>query len=140
MSKQQAREIRLASRPQGEPTAENFELATIALRELNPGEVLVRNAFLSVDPYMRGRMSEGKSYVAPFAVGKVLDGAAVGQVVQSLDAGFPPSTWVLSLCGWRDFFIAPAQQLRAIDARQAPASAYLGVLGSTGLTAWGRAE
>src|SRR5487761_734488 len=136
MSKQQAREVRLASRPQGEPTAENFQLATVGLRELQPGEVLVRNAFFSVDPYMRGRMSEGKSYVAPFAVGKVLDGAAVGQVVQSLDAGFPPSTWVLSLCGWRDFFIAPAQQFRAIDARQAPASAYLGVLGSTGLTAW----
>ncbi|MEO6828417.1 MAG: NADP-dependent oxidoreductase [Acidobacteriaceae bacterium] len=136
MSKQQAREIRLASRPQGEPAAENFELAVTSLRELEPGEVLVRNAFFSVDPYMRGRMSEGKSYVAPFPVGKVLDGAAVGQVVQTRDAAFPVSSWVLSLCGWRDFYIAPSQQLRLIDATVAPASSYLGVLGSTGLTAW----
>jgi NADPH-dependent curcumin reductase CurA len=136
MSKQQAKEIRLASRPQGEPAAENFELAVTGLRELEHGEVLVRNAFFSVDPYMRGRMSDGKSYVAPFSVGNVLEGAAVGQVVQTRDAAFPVSSWVLSLCGWRDFYIAPAQQLRSIDAKVAPASAYLGVLGSTGLTAW----
>jgi NADPH-dependent curcumin reductase CurA len=136
VSKLQAKEIRLASRPQGEPSADNFVFATVDLPELEPGEVLVRNAFFSVDPYMRGRMSEGKSYVPPFTVGKVLDGAAVGQVVQSRNAGFPVSTWVQSLFGWRDYYVAPAQQLRAIDARQAPASAYLGVLGSTGLTAW----
>ncbi len=136
MSKVQATEIRLASRPQGEPSMENFAFVTTELPELNPGEVLVRNAFFSVDPYMRGRMSEAKSYVAPFALGKALEGAAVGQVVQSRDAAFPVSTWVLSLFGWRDYYIAPAQQLRAIDAAQAPASAYLGVLGPTGLTAW----
>jgi NADPH-dependent curcumin reductase CurA len=136
MGKLQAKEIRLASRPQGEPAAENFSLATVELRELQPGEVLIRNAFFSVDPYMRSRMSEGKSYVAPFAVGKALDGAAVGQVVHSRDAGFPVSTWVQSLYGWRDYYVAPAQQLRKISATQAPASAYLGLLGSTGLTAW----
>ncbi|MGC1782338.1 MAG: NADP-dependent oxidoreductase [Acidobacteriaceae bacterium] len=136
MAKLQAKEIRLASRPQGEPSAENFQLVSVDLPELKPGEVLVRNAFFSVDPYMRGRMSEGKSYVAPFAVGKALDGASVGQVVQSLDPGFPVSTWVMSLCGWRDYYVVPAQQLRAIDAKAAPASAYLGVLGATGLTAW----
>jgi len=136
MSKVQAKEIRLASRPQGKPTAENFSLATVELPELEPGQVLVRNAFFSVDPYMRGRMTEAKSYVAPFAVGKPLEGAAVGQVVHSRDAGFPASTWVLSLCGWRDYYVASAQQLRTIDARQAPASAYLGLLGPTGLTAW----
>ena len=136
MSKLQAKEIHLASRPQGEPTTENFAFVTVELPELQPGEVLVRNAFFSVDPYMRGRMNEGKSYVAPFSVGSALEGAAVGQVVQSRDAGFPVSTWVLSLFGWRDYYVAPAQQLRVIDARQAPASAYLGVLGPTGLTAW----
>ncbi len=136
MNKPHAKEIRLASRPQAEPTLENFSTTTVELPELKPGEVLVRNAFFSVDPYMRGRMSEAKSYVAPFAVGKPLDGGAVGQVVQSRDAGFPVSTWVLSLFGWRDYYVAPAQQLRAIDAQQAPASAYLGVLGATGLTAW----
>lgn len=136
MTKLQAHQIRLASRPQAEPAPGNFQMVSVDLPELGPGEVLVRNAFFSVDPYMRGRMSDTKSYVAPFAVGNALDGGAVGQVVQSRDAGFPVSTWVLSLCGWRDYFVAPAQQLRPIDAAQAPASAYLGVLGATGLTAW----
>ena len=136
MTQPRATEIRLASRPQGEPSAANFTFATVELPELKPGEVLVRNAFFSVDPYMRGRMNEGKSYVTPFAVGKALDGAAVGQVVQSRHPAFLPSTWVASLCGWRDYFVAPAQQLRVIDATQAPASAYLGVLGAPGLTAW----
>lgn len=136
MSKLQAKEIRLASRPEREPSTENFSFATVDLPELQPGQVLVRNAFFSVDPYMRGRMNDGKSYVPAFVVGKALDGAAVGQVVQSRDAGFPVSAWVQSLCGWRDYFVAQAQQLRVIDATLAPASAYLGVLGATGLTAW----
>lgn len=131
-----AKEVRLASRPQGEPSRENFTLATVEMPEPQPGEVLVRNSFFSVDPYMRGRMNAGKSYVPPFVVGQALEGAAVGQVVQSRDAGFPVSTWVQSRYGWRDYFVAPAQQLRVIDATQAPASAYLGVLGPTGLTAW----
>jgi NADPH-dependent curcumin reductase CurA len=136
MTQPRATEIRLASRPQGEPALTNFTFASVDLPELQPGEVLVRNAFFSVDPYMRSRMNEGKSYVPPFEVGKPLDGAAVGQVVQSRHPGFLPSTWVASLCGWRDYFVAPAQQLRVIDATQAPASAYLGVLGAPGLTAW----
>lgn len=131
-----AREVRLVSRPQGEPSLENFEIATSELAPLELGEVLVRNTFFSVDPYMRGRMNEGKSYVPPFALGKPLDGAAVGQVVQSRDAAFPVSAWVQSLCGWRDYYTARGQQLRPIDATQAPPSAYLGVLGATGLTAW----
>jgi hypothetical protein len=132
----QAKEIRLASRPQGEPSQSNFALTTVELPELQPGEVLVRNSFFSIDPYMRGRMNQGKSYILPFVVGKALDGAAVGQVVQSRDAAFRPSAWVLSFCGWRDYYIAQASQLRAIDATVAPPSAYLGVLGATGLTAW----
>jgi NADPH-dependent curcumin reductase CurA len=132
----QAKEIRLVSRPQGEPLQNNFALSTVELPELQAGEVLVRNSFFSIDPYMRGRMNEGKSYIMPFAVGKALDGAAVGQVVQSRDAAFRPSTWVLSFCGWRDYYIARASQLRTIDATVAPPSAYLGVLGATGLTAW----
>lgn len=132
----QAREIRLASRPQAEPSRKNFDLVTVDLPELQPGDVLVRNVFFSVDPYMRGRMSESKSYIAPFELGKALEGAAIGQVVQSRDAHFPVSTWVTSLFGWRDYYVAPAQRLRAVDATRAPASAYLGVLGAPGLTAW----
>lgn len=135
-SRVKAREIHLASRPNGEPTLDNFAFATVDLPEPEPGQVLVRNAFFSVDPYMRNRMNDVRSYVPPFAVGKPLEGAAVGQVVQSRDANFPVSTWVQSLCGWRDYYVASAQQLRAIDATQAPPSAYLGVLGATGLTAW----
>lgn len=136
MTKMQTQEIRLKSRPQGEPTLDNFELATTELPELKTGEVLVRNAFFSVDPYMRGRMNDSKSYVPPFAIGKVLDGAAIGQVVQSLNTDFPVSAWVQSLFGWRDYYIAPASQLRKVDVSQAPPSAFLGVLGATGLTAW----
>jgi len=132
----QAKEVRLVSRPQGELTQDNFALTTVELPDLQPGEVLVRNSFFSIDPYMRGRMNEAKSYIVPFAVGKALDGAAVGQVVQSRDAAFRPSTWVLSFCGWRDYHIAQASQLRKIDATVAPPAAYLGVLGATGLTAW----
>lgn len=136
MNSLMAHEIHLVARPQGEPSRENFALVTRELPPLEPGQVLVRNAFFSVDPYMRGRMNEGKSYVPPFALGKPLEGAAVGQVLQSRDAAFPVSSWVQSLCGWRDYYVAPGQQLRLIDAAQAPASAYLGVLGATGLTAW----
>jgi hypothetical protein len=135
-SKLHAKEIRFVSRPRREPSPENFALVTVDLPDLQPGEVLVRNSFFSVDPYMRGRMNEGKSYILPFALDKALDGGAVGQVVQSRHAGFPVSTWVLSFCGWRDYYIAQASQLRVIDATQAPPSAYLGVLGATGLTAW----
>lgn len=136
MSRVRAKQIRLASRPVGEPTMENFTIVSTELPDLNPGDVLIRNEFFSVDPYMRGRMNEGKSYVGPFTVGKALDGAAVGQVLQSRDSGFPVSTWVISLCGWRDYYVAPAHQLRAVDATQAPPSAYLGLLGPPGLTAW----
>jgi hypothetical protein len=131
-----AKEIRLVSRPLGEPSQENFALTTAELPELRPGEVLVRNSYFSIDPYMRGRMSEAASYVMPFTLGKAMEGAAVGQVVQSRDAGFPVSTWVQSRFGWRDYYVAPAAQLHAVDASRAPASAYLGVLGPTGLTAW----
>ena len=136
MSKTQAKEVHLQSRPQGEPAPDNFQVVTVNLPELKVDDVLVRNAYFSVDPYMRARMNDTKSYVPPFALGKALDGAAVGQVVQSRNTDFPVSTWVQSLCGWRDYYVAPASQLRAVDVSQAPASAFLGVLGATGLTAW----
>ncbi len=141
MSKTQAKEIHLRSRPdelkaQGEPTLDNFRMVTVDLPELQAGEVLVRNAFFSVDPYMRGRMNEAKSYVPPFALDKPLEGASIGQVVQSLHPDFPASTWVQGLYGWRDYYVAPASQLRKVDVSQAPVSAFLGLLGATGLTAW----
>lgn len=89
------RQIVLASRPQGWPTEENFALETVELQQLTEGQVLVENQFMSVDPYMRGRMNDAKSYVPPFQIGQPLDGAAVGQVVKSLAPQVPVGTWVL---------------------------------------------
>jgi NADPH-dependent curcumin reductase CurA len=132
----QSREIRLASRPEGEPTPDNFSFATVEVPDPKPGEVLVRNFFMSVDPYMRGRMSDAKSYVAPFEIGKALQGGAVGRVVASADDKTPVGTVVFSMYGWREAYVAPASQLRVVDVSLAPASAYLGILGVTGFTAW----
>jgi len=91
---------------------------------------------MSVDPYMRGRMNEGKSYVPQFEIGKPLEGGAVGRVIASQDGKVPIGTLVFSMYGWREAFVAPTASLRVIDTSLAPASAYLGILGVTGLTAW----
>jgi NADPH-dependent curcumin reductase CurA len=131
-----SREIRLASRPEGEPTLDNFSFATVELPEPQAGEVLVRNLCMSVDPYMRGRMNNVKSYVAPFEIGKSLQGGAVGRVIASADDKLPVGTHVLSMFGWREAFVAPASQLQVVDVSVAPPSAYIGILGVTGLTAW----
>lgn len=131
-----AHEIRLAARPTGWPTRETFEHATIELPALQDGDVLVRNRFMSVDPYMRGRMNDMKSYVPPFQIGKALDGGAIGEVVESRAATLQPGDIVQSMRGWRDAFVAPAAELRKVDATVQPLTLYLGVLGMTGLTAW----
>jgi len=130
------REIRLASRPQGEPTAENFTLETVDLGPPREGELLVRNALSSVEPYMRGRMNDTRSYVAPFNVGEALSGAATGTVVASTVPALPVGATVLHDRGWRDFAIVPAKAARVIDTRVVPAETYLGALGGTGFTAW----
>ncbi len=132
-----AREIRLKSRPVGLPQAADFEVATVTLGAPGPGDVLVRNRFMSVDPYMRGRMVDRKSYVPPFALGKALEGGAVGQVVESGDPGFAPGDWVLSMWGWREAFVMPAATLTRLAIPEGtPPQAFLGVLGMPGLTAW----
>lgn len=132
----QSREVRLASRPQGEPSLDNFSFASVDVRDPNPGEVLVRNLCISVDPYMRGRMNDTKSYVPPFQIGRPLEGGAVGRVIASEDARLPVGTCVLSFFGWREAYVAPAAGLQIVDTTIASASAYLGILGVTGLTAW----
>jgi NADPH-dependent curcumin reductase CurA len=132
----QSREVRLARRPQKEPSLDCFTFATVTLPDPAPGEVLVRNLYISVDPYMRGRMNEGKSYVPQFEIGKPLEGGAVGRVIASNDEKLPEGTFVLSMNGWREAFVAPASNLRVIDTALAPPSSYLGILGVTGLTAW----
>jgi len=131
-----SREIRLASRPKGMPAAENFTLAEVKLRPIEEGEVLVRNVYMSVDPYMRGRMREGKSYIAPFELGKPLEGGAVGEVLDSRAKGFGPGDVVVSSYGWRECFIARPGELRAVAHDIKPLSVYLGVLGMPGMTAW----
>jgi NADPH-dependent curcumin reductase CurA len=134
--KTKSREIRLASRPAAWPAAENFELGEVELGEPEPGQVLVRITHSSVEPYMRGRMNDVKSYVPPFAIGKPLQGGAVGFVVSSADESLPVGTWVHSMLGWREYALAPAGAFTKIDVSLAPPSAYLGVLGVPGMTAW----
>jgi len=131
-----SREVRLASRPHGIPTDETFAFATVDVGEPAEGEVLVRNRVMSVDPYMRGRMNDAKSYVPPFAVGAALDGHAVGEVIVSRAEGFSAGDLVLSMHGWREYFVAGPAGLRRLDPAVTPISAWLGVLGVTGFTAW----
>jgi len=131
-----SREVRLAARPTGWPTTENFNVATVDLPELQDGEVLVRNAVMSVDPYMRGRMDDRPSYVTPFQVGAALEGGAVGEVVVSKSDNVATGTQVLHGFGWREYAVLPAKRVQPIDTAVAPASAYLGVLGMPGFTAY----
>jgi NADPH-dependent curcumin reductase CurA len=136
MSKTASREVRLASRPNGIPTADNFTLARIELVPPQDGQVLVRNRYMSVDPYMRGRMNDGKSYVPPFELGKPLDGGAVGEVIESRAKEFKPGDAVTSSRGWREYFIASSKELHPVSRDIQPLSVYLGTLGMTGMTAW----
>jgi hypothetical protein len=136
MSNITTREVRLASRPAGVPTASNFNLAETTLDPVQDGQVLVRNRFMSVDPYMRGRMNDRKSYVPPFEIGKVLDGGAVGEVIESRSSEFKVGDIVTSQHGWREAFIAPPDELHGVTKAVEPLSVYLGILGMTGMTAW----
>lgn len=133
----QSREIRLVSRPEGTPVAANFEVATTEVAAPGAGQVLVRNTWMSVDPYMRGRMYDRASYVPPFAIGEVLQGGAIGEVVTSNAEGFAPGDLVSSMFGWREAFVAPAGALEKLPRSvNVPDQAFLGVLGMPGLTAY----
>jgi NADPH-dependent curcumin reductase CurA len=131
-----SREVRLASRPNGEPQPSDFELAEVEVADPADGELIVRNTFMSVDPYMRGRMSDAKSYAAPYRLGEVMHGGAVGEVVASRAEGFSEGDVVVHQLGWREYATVPAKHARVVDTSRVPASAYLGVLGMTGLTAY----
>ncbi|TAP44487.1 NADP-dependent oxidoreductase [Arthrobacter sp. S39] len=130
------REIRLASRPTGRPVPENFRLAESPLPELQDGQILVRNLFTSVDPYMRGRMNDVKSYSAPFALDAALDGGAVGEVIASRAEGRKVGDAVVHQLGWREYAVLDASATSVARTDLAPASAFLGALGMTGLTAY----
>ena len=129
-------EVRLAARPHGWPTAETFEITETDVASPAPGQLLVRNVLMSVDPYMRGRMDDRKSYVPPFVVGEALQGGAIGEVVESAVDGFRPGDTVLHGLGWRRYALLDARSATRVDPAVAPLGAYLGVLGMPGLTAY----
>ncbi|WP_284977646.1 NADP-dependent oxidoreductase [Arthrobacter sp. fls2-241-R2A-200] len=132
----ETREIQLASRPVGRPTPENFRLAVTPLQELADGQLLVRNQFMSVDPYMRGRMNDVKSYSAPFQVDAALDGGAVGEVIASRSDAHKVGDVVVHSLGWREYAVVDATATTPVPSGLAPTSAFLGALGMTGLTAY----
>src|SRR5450755_3822526 len=116
------REIQLAARPRGLPTAEDFRLVPTELPDPGPGEVLVRNLVMSVDPYMRGRMNDARSYAAPYQVGAAMHGSAVGEVIASTVQGFAVGDTVLHGLGWRTHAVLDADQAYPVDTRLAPLS------------------
>jgi len=131
-----SREVRLTSRPVGTPVAANFSLVETMVPALQEGQVMVRNHFISVDPYMRGRMNDAKSYVAPFELGTAMEGGAVGEVMESRASGFKRGDAVTSNFGWREIFTAEPSSLHAVNHDVPSLSIYLGALGMTGMTAW----
>ncbi len=131
-----AREIHLAARPIGWPGHDDFRTVETALPDPGPGQVLVRNTFLSVDPYMRGRMNDRKSYLPPFQLDAPMSGGAVGEVLASGVDVVPVGATVLHQAGWRDHALLRGDEVRVVDAQRVPASAYLGVLGMPGMTAY----
>jgi NADPH-dependent curcumin reductase CurA len=131
-----SREIRLVARPRGFPDEELFELAETPISDPGEGQVLVRNAYFSVDPYMRPRMNDVRSYVAPFTLGEALTGGAVGRVAASRNERFQEGQWVVHYAGWREWALSDGHGVRAIDTSTAPASAFLGALGMPGFTAY----
>ncbi len=128
--------ILLASRPDGWVTSDNFTVDTQPVGEPGPGEVLLRNLYLSVDPYMRGRMNDTKSYVPPFQIGQPLSGGVVAEVVESRADNFKPGEHVTGMLGWEEYSVASAHGLRKISAGGQPLSYHLGILGMPGLTAY----
>lgn len=131
-----SKEVHLIRRPKGMPVAEDFQIVTVDVPEPGAGEVQVRNTFMSVDPYMRGRMNEAKSYAQPYGLNEVMYGGAIGEVVASNDPGFKPGDTVQSGRAWREVFNAPAAELTKLDVSRIPPQAYLGVAGMPGLTAY----
>jgi NADPH-dependent curcumin reductase CurA len=131
-----SREIQLAARPAGEPSPSDFRLAEVDVRDPSPGEIVVRNLFMSVDPYMRGRMNDVPSYVPPFQIGEALSGGAVGEVVASAAGELADGDVVQHELGWREYAVLPARFARRVDTSLGPPSAYLGALGMPGLTAY----
>ena len=139
MSNKMNPQIQLASRPSGEPSADNFRLVETPMPELADGEVLVRHHYLSLDPYMRGRMNDGKSYALPQPLDQVMEGGTVGEVQFSRHPGFVVGDTVINRGGWQQYAVVKANlpgALHKVDTTHVPLSAYLGAVGMPGVTAW----
>jgi NADPH-dependent curcumin reductase CurA len=136
MSIVKSKEIHLVSRPNGEPLAENFLVKEVEIKEVKENEILVKNLWMSVDPYMRGRMIDRKSYVPPFELGKTLEGGAIGIVIKSKCPDFKEGDFVNSNFGWREYFTAEGKYLQKVNPDIGPLQAYLGTLGMPGMTAY----
>ena len=130
------RQITLAARPSGMPKESDFKVVESPLPKPGDGEVLIKTLYLSVDPYMRGRMTGVRSYVDPFNIGEVIQGGAVGQVTESRDSNFKSGDYVNGMWGWEEWAVSKGNELRAIDPRLAPVSTSLSVLGMPGMTAY----
>src|SRR5689334_1571594 len=127
------RRVVLASRPNGEPTPENFRIEEAEVPKPGEGQVLLRTLYLSLDPYMRGRMSDAPSYAPPVAVGDVMEGGTISEVVESRAPEFQPGDIVLGYSGWQEYGLSKPRALRKLDPAQAPVTTALGVLGMPGL-------
>lgn len=136
MAQETGREVRLKRRPVGMVSRDDFELVEVPIPEPGKGEVLVRNIYMSVDPYMRGRMNDQESYVPPFELHKPLEGGCVGQVVISRNDGFRQGGYVLGMKGWREAYISDGSDITPIDPGLGPVQSFLGVLGMPGMTAY----
>ena len=136
MNTLKSREVRLKNRPVGIPNESDFTVVEVPVPEPQKGEVLVRNEYLSVDPYMRGRMYDRESYVPPFQIGEAITGGSVGQVIQSRSEELHEGDYVLSFAGWQEYFIADTADLTNIDSSAAPIQSFLGALGMPGMTAY----
>ncbi|MEP6825212.1 MAG: NADP-dependent oxidoreductase, partial [Ramlibacter sp.] len=135
----QNKQIHLDNRPQAEATASNFKLVTAETPALQDGQVLVRHHFMSLDPYMRGRMNDAKSYAQPQPLGEVMQGGTVGEVVESRNAKYAVGDKVVGFGGWQDYSVVNGDQigaLRKVDTTHVPLSHYLGAVGMPGVTAW----
>ena len=136
MSRIISKEIHLASRPTGIPDITNFLVKEVDIKNPGDNEVLVKNLWMSVDPYMRGRMTDRKSYVPPFQIDKVLEGGAIGVIEESNSIKFNVGDYVMSNFGWREYFVSDVNNLNVITPEFGPLQAYLGTLGMPGLTAY----
>ena len=136
MTENISKEIHLKNRPEGLPTENDFELARVPIPATGEGRILVQNIYMSVDPYMRGRMYDRQSYVPPFQIGKPLEGGCVGRVIESKNDAFKAGDYVLSMLGWREYFVSKGDGLTKIDPAVAPVQAYLGTAGMPGMTAY----